>query len=114
MATSITGMHYCLPTKHLTNADLELRFEAKALSSIVKMAGVLERRVVEPGITASDLAACAARRFLEARATIDPKEIDLLVFASQTADYKLPATACVLHSKLGLAQTLLLVAVPRK
>jgi 3-oxoacyl-[acyl-carrier-protein] synthase-3 len=97
-------MHYCLPAKVLGNAELEQRFGEKALASIVKMAGIRERRVVEPGITASDLAFCAATRFLAARG-IDPKEIDLLVFASQTGDYKLPATACVLHSRLGLADT---------
>jgi len=104
LATTITGMHYCLPTKILTNADLETRFDEKSLTSIVKMAGVLERRVVVEGLTASDLAVCAAKRFLEAR-NMDPGEIDLLIFASQTGDYKLPATACVIHSRLGLAQT---------
>jgi 3-oxoacyl-[acyl-carrier-protein] synthase-3 len=104
LATTITGMHYCLPTRILSNADLEQRFGAQAIQSIVKMAGVQERRVVEPGVTASDLAFCAARRFLAAR-EIDPREIDLLIFASQTGDYKLPATACVLHGRLGLADT---------
>jgi 3-oxoacyl-[acyl-carrier-protein] synthase III len=104
MAATITGMHYCLPPKVLTNAELQERFGEKAIASIVKMAGVQERRVVEPGITASDLATCAAQRFLEAR-NIDPADIDLLIFASQTGDYQLPATACVLHARLGLAQT---------
>ncbi|MDR3671930.1 MAG: ketoacyl-ACP synthase III [Holophaga sp.] len=104
MASSITGMHYCLPTRILGNAELEQRFGAPAIASIVKMAGVLERRVVEPGITASDLACCAAQRFLAARG-IDPRELDLLIFASQTGDYQLPATACVLHARLGLAET---------
>jgi len=104
LATTITGMHYCLPTKVLNNADLESRFGEKAIASIVKMAGVQERRVVEPGQTASDLGFCAARRFLDARG-IDPSEIDLLIFASQTGDYQLPATACVLHGRLGLPQT---------
>jgi 3-oxoacyl-[acyl-carrier-protein] synthase-3 len=104
LATTITGMHYCLPKKVVSNSDLEERFGEKAIASIVKMAGVQERRVVEPGQTASDLAFCAIRRFLEAR-SIDPSEIDLLIFASQTGDYQLPATACVLHGRLGLAQT---------
>jgi 3-oxoacyl-[acyl-carrier-protein] synthase-3 len=103
MATTITGMNYCLPTKILTNADIEDRFGEKAVASIVKMAGVYERRVVEQGVTASDLGACAAQRFLEARG-IDPLDIDLLIFASQTGDYQLPATACVLHQRLGLSQ----------
>jgi len=104
MAATISGMHYCLPNEVLTNSQLEVRFGEKAIASIVKMAGIKERRVVTPGLTASDLATCAAHRFLEAR-EIDPGEIDLLIFASQTGDYQLPATACVLHHRLGLAET---------
>lgn len=103
MATAITGMNYCLPTDVLTNEELVGRFGEKALASIVKMAGIKERRVVHEGITASDLGTCAAKRFLEARG-IGPSEIDLLVFASQTGDYQLPATACVIHQRLGLSQ----------
>ncbi len=104
MATTITGMHYCVPTRVLGNGELEPRFGEKALASIVKMAGIRERRVVDPGTTAADLAFCAAQRFIAAR-SIRPEEIDLLVFASLTGDYQLPATACVLHARLGLAET---------
>jgi len=101
MNTVITGMHYCLPKKRLTNDELVSRFGERQIKSIVKMAGVQERRVVEAGETASDLAYLAAIRLLAGRG-IDPKEIDLLIFASQTADYQIPATACVLHGRLGL------------
>jgi 3-oxoacyl-[acyl-carrier-protein] synthase-3 len=103
MNTAITGMHYCIPRKRLTNEELALRFGERQVRSIVKMAGIQERRVVEPGQTASDLAYCAARRLLEDR-HVDPSEIDLLIFASQTGDYQIPATACVLHGRLGLSE----------
>jgi 3-oxoacyl-[acyl-carrier-protein] synthase-3 len=103
MATSITGMHYCVPKKRLTNEELAERFGERQLSSIVKMAGIRERRVVAKGETASDLAYWAAKRLLEDR-RIDLKEIDLLIFASQTGDYQIPATACVLHERLGLSE----------
>jgi 3-oxoacyl-[acyl-carrier-protein] synthase-3 len=101
MGSSITAMHYCLPQRRLTNAELSARFGEKQIQSIVKMAGIQERRVVAPGETAADLAYWAAKRLLEAR-NIAPGEIDLLVFASQTGDYQLPATACVLHGRLGM------------
>lgn len=97
----ITGMHYCVPTRRLTNADLVERFGERQLKSIVRMAGIEERRVVSPGETAADLAFAAARTLLDDRG-VDPRTIDLLVFASQTGDYQLPATACVLHGRLGL------------
>ncbi len=102
MATSvITGMHYCVPSRRLTNEELIERFGERQVKSIVKMAGIEERRVVSPGETASDLAFAAAQTLLSDRG-IDPRTIDLLVFASQTGDYQLPATACVLHGRLGL------------
>lgn len=101
MNSTITAMHYCVPRKRLTNEELEARFGERQTKSITKMAGIRERRVVSPGETASDLAYWAARRLLEDR-QIDLKDIDLLLFASQTADYQIPATACVLHNRLGL------------
>jgi len=99
----ITGMHYCVPRYRLTNEELASRFDERQLRSIVKMAGISERRMVAPGETASDLAYWAAKRLLDDR-KIDPKEIDLLIFASQTGDYQIPATACVMHGRLGLSE----------
>ena len=98
----ITAMHYCVPENVLTNDALEERFGQKALKSIAKMAGILERRVVRTGQTASDLAFWAAKRLIEDR-QLDPGSIDLLIFASQTGDYQIPATACTLHNRLGLS-----------
>lgn len=103
MNATITAMHYCLGPERLTNTQLEERFGEKAVRSIAKLSGITERRIAPPGITAADMALCAARRLLPAR-EIDPASIDLIVFASQTGDYRLPATACVLHHKLGLAE----------
>ena len=96
-------MHYCVPTRRLTNAELAERFGEKQLQSIIKMAGIKERRVVAPGETAADLGYWAARRLLDER-QIPPESVDLLIFASQTGDYQIPATACVLHQRLGLSQ----------
>lgn len=100
--TIITAMHYCIPKGRLTNAELAQRFGERQLKAIIKMAGIEERRIVAPGETASDLAYWAARRLIDDR-RIDPQSIDLLIFASQTGDYQIPATACVLHDRLGLS-----------
>jgi len=67
------------------------------------MSGIQDRRVAPEGVTAADLAACAAERLLTAKG-IRREEIDLVIFASQTPDYQIPATACVLHERLGLGQ----------
>lgn len=103
MNTAITALHYCVPTRRLTNAELAERFGEHHMQSIQKMTGVLERRVVAAGQTAADLAYWAARRLIEDR-RLDRQSIDLLIFASQTGDYQVPATASVLHGRLGLAE----------
>jgi 3-oxoacyl-[acyl-carrier-protein] synthase III len=101
---AITALHHCVPARRLTQAELEARFGAKATESVAKLSGVRERRVVEPGMTAADLAHAAADRLLTGRGT--PRaSVDLLLLTTQTGDYQIPATACVLHERLGLAQT---------
>jgi 3-oxoacyl-[acyl-carrier-protein] synthase III len=102
MNTSITGIHYCIPTNIVTNEQLAERFGERQLKSIVKMAGVKERRVVGTE-TAADLAYVAASRLIAAQ-QIDPQSIDLIIFASQTGDHQIPATACLLHGRLGLSE----------
>ncbi len=103
MNTAITAIHYCVPRQRLTHDELIERFGAQHMESILKMSGIRERRIVAPGETAADLAYWAARRLLDER-QIDPASVDLLIFASQTGDYQVPATACVLHERLGLSQ----------
>jgi 3-oxoacyl-[acyl-carrier-protein] synthase-3 len=103
MGVVIKEMHYCLAPGKLTNEDLAQSFDAKQLRSITKMAGIQTRRTVTPGMTASDMAFVAATRLFEAGNT-RPADIDLLVVATQTPDYQIPATACDLHGRLGLKQ----------
>jgi 3-oxoacyl-[acyl-carrier-protein] synthase-3 len=94
-------MAYCLPEERLTNEDLYARFGEKAVRSIAKMSGITERRIAPAGQTAADLATHAAQKLL-AEQNCAPQSIDLLIFTSQTGDYQVPATACVLHERLGL------------
>ena len=101
--STILGIAHALPTEKVTQEELEVRFGAKAVKSIYKMSGIRERRVVSPGQCASDLGYAAAKRLID-HLNIDVKTIDLLTFASQTPDYKIPATSAVLHGKLGLSE----------
>lgn len=102
--TTILGLCAVLPESVLTNEQLEQRFGAPELANIAKMSGVMERRVVAPGQCASDLALTAAERLL-AQKQFGRASIDLLLFVSQTPDYKVPPTAAVLHGKLGLKES---------
>lgn len=76
-------------------------FGSTAVESFSKNVGVLERRIASEEQTASDLAFVAARELLEKK-VVDKKQIGILVFVTQTPDYRVPATACVLHKRLGL------------
>ena len=79
--------------------DISVDYDAEAF---VKTTGVLERHVSDTLCT-SDLC-CAAAEKLIAELKWDKSEIDALIFVSQTADYILPSTACILQDRLGLSK----------
>lgn len=96
----IAGVVSCVPPRVVDNDHFEERFGDK-VADVVKMTGVKTRRWVDPGVTTSDLCTRAAERLLD---TLDwsRDSIDAVVFVSQTPDYRLPATACLLQNRLGL------------
>lgn len=78
-------------------------FGEDQVRQFIKMMGVKERRVAHEKQTASDLAYDAAKRLL-AEKHLEPDEIGALIFVSQTPDYMMPSTACILSMRLGLSQ----------
>jgi 3-oxoacyl-[acyl-carrier-protein] synthase-3 len=100
--TTILGLAAVLPQAVLSNEEIGRTFGERETASALKMSGILERRVTSPMQHASDLALTAAERLLRHR-QFDRSLIDLLVYVSQTPDYKIPTTASVLHGKLGLS-----------
>lgn len=91
------GMH--VPPKVLTNADLEKIVDTND-EWIQSRTGILERRVVEPGTTTSDIAYLAAHDALKA-AHLDPRDLDLLIVATTTPDMLFPSTSCLVQHRLG-------------
>jgi len=71
-----------------------------------KRTGVCECRVGSPDITASDMCYSAAEKLI-ADLGWKKNEVEAVVFASQSQDYLLPATACILQDRLGLPKTCL-------
>lgn len=99
----IAGVSAAVPREKERNAELP-QFEGapEALALFVENVGVRERRVSrERNVCASDLCCAAAERLLDALSW-KREEIDALVFVSQTADYRLPATSCLLQHRLSL------------
>jgi len=98
----LRGVVSALPSRRLDNVDFETQFGPEGVADVVKMIGVEHRYWVPTGQTASDLCFLAAQRLLT-RLDWAPDSVDALVFVTQTPDQRLPATACVLHGRLGLS-----------
>jgi 3-oxoacyl-[acyl-carrier-protein] synthase-3 len=96
----IAGIVSCVPPRRIENDHFTGRFGDK-VSEVVKMTGVQTRYWVEGGVTTSDLCARAADRLLEGLSW-ERDSIDGIIFVSQTPDYRLPATSCILQERLGL------------
>ena len=99
MRSRITGTGSYVPAKFLSNADLE-RMVATSDQWITERTGIRARAVAGPGEACSDLAVKAARRALEA-ARIGAADLDMILLATCTGDYPLPATACLVQHQLG-------------
>ena len=71
------------------------------IEHFLESTGVERRRRASANQCTSDLCVAAANQLIEELGW-DRQEIDLLVFASHTGDYKLPSTSCILQNRLGL------------
>jgi 3-oxoacyl-[acyl-carrier-protein] synthase-3 len=102
LAVRILGTGSALPGQPIDNATL---IAAHGLDSsddwIIERTGIRTRHLAESGTTASDLAASACRRALEA-AGCTTADIDLVIVATSTPDYIFPSTAALLQAKLGI------------
>ena len=98
----ITGTGGYLPSKVLTNKDLESIVETND-QWIVERTGIRERHIAADNEFTSDLALHACRRALEA-AGRTAADVDLIVLATSTPDMVFPSSACLLQAKLGVKQ----------
>ena len=100
----IKGMAAAVPAQTIDNYAYTEHFSAEDVKEIVDKTGIKQRRFAPMGTCASDLCYAAAERLLN-ELDIDRSEIDLLLFISQTPDYRMPATAVTLQHRLGLPKT---------
>jgi 3-oxoacyl-[acyl-carrier-protein] synthase-3 len=99
IAAKITGVAGYLPSKVLTNADLE-SMVATNDEWIRTRTGIRERHIAEKDVASSHLATAAAKLLLEQTNT-SAADIELIVLASVTPDMMFPATACLVQDRLG-------------
>jgi 3-oxoacyl-[acyl-carrier-protein] synthase III len=98
----LRGISSCVTCSTASIADDNADFSSEEVLRVVKLAGVKERHVVSDQICTSDLCYEAARRLMS-HLGWQPETINLLVFVSQTPDYFMPTTACILQHRLGLS-----------
>ena len=96
---AISGVGSYVPTRVLTNAELEKIVETSD-EWITTRTGIKERRIAAPDQFTSDLAAEAAKRAME-RAGVTAEQIDLIIVATITPDMPFPSTACLVQRKIG-------------
>lgn len=100
----IRALAAAVPQQVFTNLTDNPHFAREDAEAIVEKTGVYERRVAPEGMCASDLCFAAAQQLIE-ETGIDRSEIDLLIFVSQTPDYRMPATSIILQHRLGLPRS---------
>lgn len=89
------------PARAVTNEQLKAEFPEWDMDQIQAKTGILARHVAADDECASDLGVAAAQRLFRDH-NIDPRSIDFLLLCTQTPDYPLPTTACLMQTRLGL------------
>ena len=100
----VTGIASCVPSNISGNKDLvDLRASDES-DNVINNIGIFEKRFVDEGVTPSDLCFKAANHLLD-EMKVDRNTIDMVIFMSQSPDYKIPATSPSLQHRLGLPKT---------
>ncbi len=97
----IKAISYYLPEKVVTNEELVKEFPEWSVDKVAQKVGVNSRHIAAEDETAGDMAEKAAHKLFE-EYQINPKTIDFLMLCTQSPDYFLPSTACILQDRLGI------------
>ncbi len=100
----IRGVVSSVPPRRFDNLSETSAFDREAVEKVVRMAGVKHRYLADESLCSSDLCLAAGRRLLELLQW-DPGTIDAAIFVTQTPDYILPSTSCLMHHWLKLPDT---------
>ena len=102
MKAYIKAIAYALPAKVVTNDDLVQDFPEWTAEKVVDKLGVKQRHVVSETETAADLATQAAENLFKENPNIQRDAIDFVLLCTQSPDYFLPTSACIIQHRLGL------------
>ena len=99
----ISGISATVPKNISRNIDMAGFIPKEEIEKTINSIGIIEKRFVDADTCASDLCFSAAEKLI-AEMNIDRTTIDVLIFMSQTPDYKIPATAPILQNRLRLSK----------
>ncbi|MES2663169.1 MAG: ketoacyl-ACP synthase III [Pseudomonadota bacterium] len=98
----IAGVVSCVPQTKIENTDLGEQFSMIEIRKITAMAGIQSRHVSNGQQTSVDFCLHAARDLVKGLQW-DPASIDAIIMVTQTPDYHLPSSSCLIHKELGLS-----------
>ena len=104
MKAIIKAIEYYVPEGVLTNEQLAAEFPEWTPDRIEKKLGIVTRHIAGPDECASDLGVGAAKQ-LFASGACAPGDVDYLLFCTQSPDFFLPTTACLMQDRLGIPKT---------
>ena len=102
MKAYIQDIAYYLPTTVLTNEQIAERFPEWSADKVAGKVGITERHIAADNETATDMAQKAAEQLFAQG--VDKNQIDFVLLCTQSPDYFLPSSACILQDRLGLSK----------
>lgn len=101
MKAYINALSYYLPDRKLSNEEISKMYPEWGIDKIVDKTGIRNRHITDDDEFASDMAIKVSNKLFEEYA-IRPESLDFILYCTQSPDYILPTTACILQEKLGL------------
>lgn len=101
MKAYIKAISYYLPQSILSNQDINESFPEWSIDKISSKTGIYQRHISAENEFASDMGEKAAKKLFDEHG-IKPSEIDFVLLCTQSPDYFLPTTACLLQDRLGI------------
>lgn len=102
MEAFIKAISYYLPERVVTNEQLVKEFPEWTVDKIAKKVGISQRHIAAEDETAGDLALKAAEKLFQEHG-INKESIDFVLLCTQSPDYFLPSTSCIIQDRLGLS-----------
>lgn len=99
----ISAMAAAVPKTVINNYEYTQYFDAEQVKQVVDKVEIYERRFADADTCSSDLCFAAAEKLIKDNG-INKEEIDLLIFITQTPDFRAPATSIILQDRLGLSK----------